>query len=296
MNKHLQSVIIVCAVGLMAFLAACNAGGSGTASTSGSTSGTPGADGTATPVPDTCAGLLPGATAATTGGNFADIAFPPNSVTTGPTLQSSGPGLYFVNLQHFCAPTTTVSAVQQFFAAQLPAKGWAQTALFPFNGAYFEACGDPYCWQKDAAPRLVGLTNVQSQAAGNVTFDLQLLRPPAQPSCDPATYPGGYQIFLNSDPNSMLHFELPVLTKIGVSPTTSGNTTTYSLCSSGDQVSIQTEMFDALKRLNWTEAGQSATGFSATHAAPDGSTYQVTVVVNTSQTTNPQDWQLQVQH
>jgi len=275
---------------------ACSAGGSGTASSgTSSTSGTPSA-GTATPVPNTCAGLLPGASAATPGGNFTDIAFPPNSVTTGPTLQSSGTGLYFVNLQHFCTSAATVSAVQQFFAAQLPAKGWAQTALFPFNGAYFEACGDAFCWQKDPAPRLIGLSNEQAQPGGNVTFDLQLLRPPAEPTCDPATYARGYQIFLNSDPNSMLHFELPVLTRIGASPTTSGNVTTYSLCSSGDQTSIQAEVFDALKRLNWTEASQSSTGFSATHAAPDGSTYQVTVVVNTSQTTSPQDWQLQVQH
>lgn len=292
--KRFYPVIVACALGLTVVLAACSVGGNSTAS--GGTSTTGSAGGTATPVPNTCAGLLPGASAATPGGNFADIAFPPGSLTTGPDLVNSGPGLYFVNLQHFCLPAATVSTVQQFFAAQLPAKGWTATPLFPYNGAYFEACGDPYCWQKDTAPRLIGLTNVQAQPGGNVTFDLQLLRPPAVPSCDPATYPGGYQLFLDSDPNFILHFGLPVLTKVGASPTTSGNVTTYSLCSSGDQTSIQAEMFDALKRLNWIEASESSSGFSATHPAPDGSTYQVTVIVNTGQVSNPQDWQLQVQH
>jgi hypothetical protein len=295
MQHQRHSAIVALGIVLAVFLAACNAGGSGTASSSGTDSSTTGTSATPTPVPDTCAGLLPGATTATPGGNFADVAFPTGSVTTGPTLENSGPGLYFVNLQHFCTPATTTSAVQQFFASQLPAKGWTVTPLFPFNGAYFEACGDPYCWQKDTAPRLIGLSNVQGQPGGNVTFDLQLLRPPAEPTCDPAIYPGPYQLFLSSDPNFILHFELPVLTKMSAAPTTSGSLTTYSLCSSGNATSIQAEMYDALKRLNWTEAAQSTTGFSATHPAPDGSTYVVTVAVNTEQI-SPQYWQLQVQH
>lgn len=277
-------------------LAACSGGGgsvtlttsttTGTTTTTATGTGTPGATGTATTTTNACADAT--ATTATPGGNFADITFPAGSTTTGPNLLTSGTGVYYVNVQSFCAPNTTVSAVQQFFATQLPSKGWTQTSLIPRGGYYFEACGDPYCWMKDTAPRLIGLQNVATQSGNKVSFDLLLMRPPAAPQCD-SSFTGSYQLFLPVDANNPLHFELPVLTKIAGSPTTNSNTTTYMLCSSGDAGSITHELADALTRVNWTvtPATAPATGLTATH---NGDSTQVTV---TFSTTNPQEWQLQ---
>jgi hypothetical protein len=284
----------VCALALV--LAACSGSGTTSATSPGNTTtttagtpsatGTPGATGTP---PNTCAGLLPGATAPTPDANFTDITFPSGSVTTGPNLQTSGTGVYFVNLQSFCISNSTVSAVQQFFATQLPMRGWTQADVIPRGGYYFEACGDQYCWMKDTAPRLIGLQNVVAQPGNNVTFDLLLMRPPAEPQCA-SSFTGAYQLYLPVDVNSSLHFELPVLTKIGGAPTTNGSMTTYQLCSSGDAGSIIHELTDALTRVNWTvtPATAPATGLTAMH---NGDTTQVTV---TFDATNPQQWQLQV--
>jgi hypothetical protein len=295
-SRNHSGMIMGLACVLALALAACSGGGGSatlTTTTSGSTTttatgtGTPGA--TATP-PTTNVCVDATATAATPGGNFADITFPAGSVTTGPNLQFSGTGVYYVNLQSFCAPNSTVSAVQQYFATQLPANGWTQTDLIPRGGYYFEACGDQYCWMKDAAPRLIGLQNVVAQPGNKVSFDLLLMRPPAAPQCD-SSFTGTYQLFLSADANSPLHFELPVLTKIAGAPTTSGATMTYMLCSSGDASSITHELTDALTRINWTvtPATAPATGLTAMH---NGDTTQVTV---TFSATNPQQWQLQVQ-
>ncbi len=295
-------------VALVSLLAACSGGnssstgstpgGAGTGTPAGgtptTTNGTPGTGSVPVAGATTCAGLLPGSTTAAPGGHFPDITFPANTVSLPAELTSSGTGQYFVNVQHFCAPNSTVSAVQAFFAAQLPGHGWQQTPLFPFNGVYWEPCGDAYCWQKDAAPRVIGLDSVKDQGNGNVTFDLRLLRPPAEPNCDPATFPGPYQVFYNSSPNSQYYFELPPLTKIGPVPSTPGAQATIPMCSAGDQTSIEHAMFDSLKRANWTETAETASGFSATHTGTDGRNYQLNIVVDTTKTTNVQNWSLQI--
>src|SRR6185312_12076175 len=107
---------------------------------------------------------------------------------------------------------------------------------------------------------------------------------------DSATFGGPYRVFYNDDRNSQYYFELPPLTKVGPIPVNPGAQANIPMCSAGDQTSIEAAMFDALKRVNWTETSETASGFSATHTGSDGLNYQVNVIVDTTKTTNVQNW------
>jgi hypothetical protein len=195
--------LISCLIGLcvlMVTLMACSLGSGTTtpissstssSSTSSTTSSTTSATSLpATSVPATCATLLPGAGPATAGVGFGDVPFPSNSVSTAILPHSSGTGQWSIFLFNVCSSNSTVATAQTFFATQLPAHGWAQSATLPFNGSYPAACGDPYCWGKDTAPRFVGLENVTNAGSSNITYRIRLFTPPPIPQCPVGPYAG----------------------------------------------------------------------------------------------------------
>lgn len=74
-----------------------------------------------------------------------------------------------------CAKASAPGDVQAFYAAQMPAAGWKQSALFPYQGILGAACGDPYCWTKAQPPHIfdVSLESVQVTSNGTAfTLDI----------------------------------------------------------------------------------------------------------------------------
>lgn len=73
-----------------------------------------------------------------------------------------------------CTKTSTTDAVRTFYAAQMPVMGWTQSAIFPYQGNFSAACGDPYCWTKPAGNGItieVSLEHVQATDNGT-SFNL----------------------------------------------------------------------------------------------------------------------------
>ena len=49
-----------------------------------------------------------------------------------------------------CVSGMTPDQIRAFYSAQMPAKGWTQSATFPYNGGDLNtACRDAYCWKKN---------------------------------------------------------------------------------------------------------------------------------------------------
>lgn len=65
-----------------------------------------------------------------------------------------------------CVSGMTPDAIRAFYSAQMPAKGWSQTATFPYNGGDLNtACRDAYCWKKNPgnnSTAAVALENVRA--------------------------------------------------------------------------------------------------------------------------------------
>lgn len=248
-------------------LLACSFGGatssaSDGSSSSGSTTGSTSSSTTAsaptnTPIPAaTCATLLPGAGAATAGGSFTDVTFPASSVSTAITTHSSGTGQWSIFLFNACSPGTSSTAVRAFFAAQLPAHGWAQSATLPFNGSYPAPCGDAYCWGKDTAPRYVGLENVTDAGNNNVTYRIRLFTPPPTPQCPVGPFLGPSGPFAQWLLSSQAGVPAPPLGEHG--PASGFDQNGYaqdpgdSMCVAGDATSLAAYFAFTMPYLGWS--------------------------------------------
>jgi len=121
-----------------------------------------------TRTPTTCAQLsgFAGASAASAGPGFADLAFPADSVSGRHALSPGGAGLYAITQFDVCTPATSLQTIDSFFTSQLAAAAWTPTVDYPYDGGYLASCGDPFCWFKDTAPRYVSLEQVTERGNG----------------------------------------------------------------------------------------------------------------------------------
>lgn len=206
---------------------------------------------TATPAQATCAALLPGGILASAGSNFTDVSFPPGTISTALALDHHGDGQWSVYHMQACAEMTSVSLIQAFYATNLPAQGWANAPTEPFDGSFLQACGDAYCWDKDAAPRYVGLGDL-IQHGTVVTYTLRLFVPPAVPNCAGTPAHGSYIAQLPATYSPQV-IPLPPLTRdgLGMNGGNAGNDT--GLCSAGTASALQI-FFNAelTTRLHWS--------------------------------------------
>jgi hypothetical protein len=275
MIRSLKMALI--AIGAIIVFGACSLGGSTTTTVTGSTTSgstttgsttttstaTPHATATA-PAVATCSNLLGGGVgAATAGSSFTDVPFPAGSLGTGLTLHHSGTGDFTIYLMNACTPSTSVAAIQSFFATQLPADGWAYSSVLPFNGSLEQACGDAYCWGKDANPRLVGLESVTNNGGGLITYRMRLFVPPSAPSCGVGFSSTIVQLLpTEGDPSSMYTtLPMPPLTHYsGGADTTPING--EILCSAGSQSSVQAFFTAQLSAQGWTKSANPTTDCS----------------------------------
>lgn len=135
----------------------------------------PGASATVAPASAAC-NTLPGFSAATApayaGATFNDVPFPPNGISA--VHQTFVDGSYRFILLDVCAPNTSAAIVRGFYAQAMPVNNWTPSATFPYAGQPDMACGDIYCWIKEApVTRYVSLERVTTHGA-QVTFQLRL--------------------------------------------------------------------------------------------------------------------------
>ncbi len=205
---------------------------------------------------------------ATAGSAFADVTFPADSLSTGATTSYGEDGRFAIAQFDVCTPSSTIAAIQTYFTTGLPSAGWAQSATYPYDGAYQAACGDPYCWSKDTAPRYVSLEAVANPTSGYVTYHMRLATPPTPPSCKPDDY-GIYTTrpYDTTLPNAS-GAPAPPLTKDGIgSAGTSGNVTEggyAGMCSAGSDTAINAFFTTELPKLGWSTSSPP-TYFTACH-------------------------------
>jgi hypothetical protein len=238
---HLFAIIIGCIV----VFGACSFGGS-TATMTTTTSGTGTTTTTttittttstttsgSTPVPITpCSTIVSGYGPASGGSLFGDVPFPANSSSTSVTLTHAGNSYTFaIYGEDVCTAGSSAATVRAFFAAQLPATGFAQSNTFPFDGLFEAPCGDPYCWASPHA-RYVGLESVTDHGSGLVTYHLRFAFPPAAPSCSGSGWLAGYYYKLPTVA-TFTNVPLPPLTRIRThtpGPYDPSSTAAYDLC------------------------------------------------------------------
>ena len=208
---------------------------------------------TPTIAPTNCAqiGEFAGASAASAGPGFADVTFPSGSVSGRPTLRPGGMGLYAIAEFDVCTPATDQLTVANFFTGLLGASGWTTSPRYPFDGGYLAACGDPYCWFKDTAPRYISLEQITPRGNGVVTYHLRLATPPPAPNCPTPAFQGPpYQSAFPTTTTTDL--PLPPLTEFGAL-TKTANLTSESLCSAGTAATVNAYLQSELATLGWAQ-------------------------------------------
>jgi hypothetical protein len=140
-----------------------------------------------------------------------------------------------------------VNGVQMFYTQQLVGASWEPSPIYPYDGQYQASCGDPYCWAKGAAPRLVSLEKVTAQGSGLVTYHLRLATAPAAPQC-PSNSFGGPPYFTFVPHH--IAIPLPPLTLFGPG-TGSGGLSSNSMCSAGNATSINAFFTTELAKLGF---------------------------------------------
>jgi hypothetical protein len=102
-----------------------------------------------------------------------------HSNTVGSIVQTFETNNYQFEIINACTKSTTASAIRAYYASGHPTKGFVQTSTFPYHGNASSACGDPYCWYKDASHpsfqvrRHVSLENVTVHGSV-VSYSLRL--------------------------------------------------------------------------------------------------------------------------
>ena len=225
------------------------------------TTTTPGTTSTGTPA-KSCADLLPGAGPASAGASFADLPLPSNSVTTPVTkTKGGGDGQFTIYEQDLCTTGTTTQTIFSFFANTLPSKSWPAQKWFPFDGYFYDLCGDPYCWASggNAPPRHVGLETVVDHGNGVVGYHLRLAIPPTAPTCD-STIPFKQGYYYNMDDlgkytQTDVYQKIPFPPLTRISPNSTPGHIGYNLCSAPSAATIMSFMNTHLVGLGWKSPG-----------------------------------------
>jgi hypothetical protein len=96
----------------------------------------------------------------------ADEPVPAGAILSSQGFGGSGGGASAVTFEKIgvCVSGMTPDQIRAFYSAQMPAKGWTQTATVPYSGADFSAaCRDGHCWKKTP-----GNNNTSAVALENV--------------------------------------------------------------------------------------------------------------------------------
>jgi hypothetical protein len=225
------------------------------------------------------------------GGRLSNVPFPSNAQSTEAVDTVNQPGLYEVTEFNVCAPATTTSALYSFYASKVPNMGWTQSSIYPYDGGYQAACGDPYCWKVGSTPEFSSLEIVAAAANGFVTYRMRLAFPPSLPDCSNILPPG-------NSPTPLFFWDqqttvpLPPLTIEGLGDGSSvGGLTVYSqaMCSPGTASSISSYMSTELGKHGWSATSQSLCGTSGWVKNNAGLAIKWTV-------SNPLDWSLSYCH
>lgn len=84
---------------------------------------------------------------------WSNISYPARA-TLASYSEGAGDGVtssYSFEVVGVCADAISPAGVRSFYSSGLPAKGWVQSATFPYHGDPTSACGDPYCWKMPAS-------------------------------------------------------------------------------------------------------------------------------------------------
>jgi hypothetical protein len=176
---------------------------------------------------------------------------------------AGGPGLFTVNQFTACSSATTISAVQSFYATQLPAQqhGWMVATQFPADGGLMTACGATCFWNpKGGNIYYLVFDQFTDHGAGVVTyrgrwaaFDISTL-----PTCSAnfnASNPGAQRMvyFVGSGDSA---FPVPPLSAIAPDDA-SGGVRGYDICSSGDVTSVTAFLTTEVPAAGWIRAPAS---------------------------------------
>jgi len=206
----------------------------------------------------TCDQALPGAAAATGGSKFTDIPFPNNSTSQPLTkIKGGGTGQFTIWLASYCTPGTSADNIRSFYATQFITSGWLKSNTFPFDDAFQDACGDPYCWARDT--RYVGLEKVSALGNGVVTYNLRFATPPLAPICTnylPGYY---YKLPINETITTVFNnIALPPLTQIQNNDAAGGQRG-FDLCSASPTDTLTLFISDHLIASGWHQTSNNGT-------------------------------------
>ena len=172
-----NSVLLVALPLLVLSVSAC---GMTSASAGGATrTATPTLQATATPTdaptstPDAIAVICAGTPGTQVDASPADEPVPAGAILSSQGFGGAGTGggATAVTFEKVgvCVSGMTPDAIRAFYSAQMPAKGWTQTATFPYSGGDLNtACHDAYCWKKNPgnnSTTAVALENVRAYGA-----------------------------------------------------------------------------------------------------------------------------------
>ena len=263
MQKRHSALLVSLTVALTLLLSGCTAA-AGSQSNGGGAPGTttPTAAATAPASPANCAAALPGSGPINLqqSGFVYPIAFPTSTVGTTVQQVISGTGLFTVSTFNACSPSTSVSAVQAFYAAQLPAlqHGWSATPNFPADGGLMTSCGQA-CWSdaKGGPFYYLIFDHYKDQGNGIITYRARYAIAPAPPNCGSNFYGSPEaQDFIFFLPGSSPVFPLPPMSSTVVDDA-SGGIRGYDVCSPGAPTSIIAFMTKELPTTGWTRISGS---------------------------------------
>ncbi len=106
------------------------------------------------------------------GSDFADVPFPPSSLSY--VAKTFSDGAYHFHLISVCAPNLSGANLRSFYATAMPDNGWTPSSKYPYAGNSNRACGDAYCWIKSNGPLRYASLEAVEQGASGVTYQLRL--------------------------------------------------------------------------------------------------------------------------
>lgn len=109
---------------------------------------------------------------ATGGTGFADVPFPPSSLSY--VAKTFSDGAYHFSLVSVCSPGLSSTNLRSYFATAMPDNGWTRSSTYPYAGNPSRACGDAYCWTKGSAPIRYASLEALQQGASGVIYQLRL--------------------------------------------------------------------------------------------------------------------------
>jgi len=249
---------------------------------------------TATATPAGCAGLLPGATAATPLPGFTSYKlFPSGSVMTPLHTAYGGTGQFLIKLTTICYPGN-VSQVNGPYHdhtsiyANLLGMGLDFNSGFPYDGVTAaDACASgASCFNTNGLSNFehyISFEKLTSPVSGFVTYKLRVAMPPANPACSPPSDYSGQSIIHTWKITSTLTYAVPPLTKGSTTNSGSGYAggNLFWLCSAGSGATILQFMKNVAQSHGEALLNSTSTSFEVCLKQAAGEYFSVTITTST---------------